>query len=107
MAKSTRIEALHDELETVNREREAFEAEHSERALDLARERNARCTAAVAARGAIAKPAQTKDGRVVTVYDPADLDADTLAILEHMGTPVPPLAEVFPDGVTLLAPVKG
>jgi flagellar motility protein MotE (MotC chaperone) len=90
MAKSTRIETLHDELEAVNREREAFEAEHRERARD-----------------AIAKPAQTKDGRVVTVYDPADLDADTLAILAHMGTPVPPLAEVFPDGVTLLAPVKG
>jgi len=28
------------------------------------------------------------------------LDADTLAALEHMGTPVPPVNEVYPEGVT-------
>lgn len=94
------IDEIHDELEALNREREVQIAEAREKALSLARQRNDLYTAAVAKRDAIAQ-AGIADGRVVQVYDPDLLDAETLAVLEHMGTPVPPVAEVFPGGVTI------
>lgn len=109
MAKQAEIASIHDELESVNREREAFEAEKRAKALDLATKRNLLYREATAKRDAIAQTGYAnvtlEDGRVVQrevrVYDPALLDRETLAILEHMGTPVPPIDEVYPDGVTM------
>lgn len=98
------IDKIHDELEALNRKREAFEAEARAKALDLATKRNLIYREAVAARDAIVQ-AGIASGRVVQVYDPDLLDKETLAVLEHMGTPVPPVDEVFPDGVTI--PGKG
>lgn len=94
------IDELHDELEALNREREASAAEAREKAIFLARRRNELYTDAVAKRDAIAQ-AGIYDGKVVQVYDPDLLDAETLAVLEHMGTPVPPLDELYPDGLEM------
>lgn len=94
------IDTIHDELEALNREREAFEAKARAKALDLAMKRNLIYREAMAARDAIVQ-AGIADGKVVQVYDPDMLDKETLAVLEHMGTPVPPIDEVFPDGVTI------
>lgn len=104
MAKKLEIEAIHDELESVNRSREAFEAEQRAKALDLATKRNLMYREATARRDSIAQAGIHK-GQVVQVYDPDLLDHETLAILEHMGTPVPPLDEIYPDG--LVMPGKG
>jgi hypothetical protein len=94
------IDEIHDELEALNREREAYAAESRERALGLATTRNLMYREAVAKRDAIVQ-AGIADGRVVQVYDPDLLDKETLAVLEHMGTPVPPIDEVFPNGVEI------
>lgn len=94
------IDEIHDELEALNREREASHATGRAKALELAQRRNDLYVAAVAKRDAIVQ-AGIADGKVVQVYDPDLLDADTLAVLEHMGTPVPPVDEVFPHGVTI------
>jgi hypothetical protein len=94
------ITDLHDELEALNREREANAADARERARFLAQRRNQLYVEAVAKREAIVQ-AGIAGGRVVQVYDPDLVDAETLAVLEHMGTPVPPLAEIYPSGVTI------
>lgn len=94
------ITEIHDELEALNREREASAAEAREKALFLARRRNELYVTAVAKRDAIVQ-AGIADGKVVQVYDPDLLDADTLAVLEHMGTPVPPIDAVYPNGVMI------
>jgi hypothetical protein len=91
---------IQDRLDTVNRER--AEAEHAARqeAIALRRQRDDLYLDACRKRDAIGV-AGIANGQVVMVYDPDLLDADTLAILEHMGTPVPPVDEVYPDGVTI------
>lgn len=94
------IDEIHDELEALNREREAQIADGREKALALAKRRNELYTDAIAKRDAIAV-AGIYQGKVVQVYDPDLLDADTLAVLEHMGTPVPPVDELYPDGVVI------
>lgn len=110
-----KIDDVHDELEQLNREREAFEAEARERALGLATTRNLLYREAMAKRdaamigtidpetGAVSNGAiDNRTGRMVVVVDRDKLDKETLAVLEHMGTPVPPLDELFPDGLTYL-----
>lgn len=95
-----KIDEIHDELEALNREREAYAAEARSKAIQLATTRNLMYREATAKRDSIVQ-AGIADGKVVQVYDPDLLDAETLAVLEHMGTPVPPLAAIFPQGVTL------
>jgi hypothetical protein len=96
-----KIDEIHDELEALNREREAYEADARAKAITLATQRNLMYREAVTKRDAIGQAGITADGEIVRVFDPKLLDKDTLAILEHMGTPVPPVDEVFPDGVTI------
>lgn len=94
------IDDLHDELETLNREREVYALAARERALALAKRRNDLYVAAIEKRDAI-RQAGIADGQVVQVYDPDLLDEETLAVLAHMGTPVPALDDVFPNGVVI------
>lgn len=95
---------IQEQLDATNRERAERDAQLRREAIDLRRQRDALYADAVAKRDAIGQ-AGIASGQVVMVYDPDLLDRDTLAILEHMGTPVPPVDEVFPDGVTM--PGKG
>lgn len=104
MAKTPEIVRVHNELEDLNREREAYAAEARNRALDLATKRNLMYREAKEKLAGVKQVGRTPDGAVVDVYDPVLLDDETLAVLEHMGTPVPPVDEVFPGGVTLLVP---
>lgn len=96
------ITALQDQLDATNRERAEAEADLRGRAVKLRQERDALYLEAVTRRDAVGRAAiDNRTGKIVTVYDPDALDKDTLAILAHMGTPVPPVDEVYPDGVTL------
>lgn len=95
------IDKIHDKLEALNRQREQTHAEQRAQALEMAKQRNDLYLAAIGARDAIGRGAiDNRTNQIVTVYDPDLLDKDTLVVLEHMGTPVPPVDEVYPDGVT-------
>lgn len=94
------IKEISEELEAFNRQREETIARDKEKAVAMAKTRNEMYLAACAKRDSI-RQAGIADGEVVYVYDPDLLDADTLAVLEHMGTPVPPINEVYPNGVII------
>lgn len=96
----TGIVGIQDQLDAVNRERAERDAALRREAVDLRTQRDALYAEAVTKRDAIGQAA-IANGRVVTVYDPDRLDVDTLEILAHMGTPVPPIDELYPDGVTI------
>lgn len=94
------ISEVHDELEAFNREREETAAAQKARAVEMAQVRNQMYLDACAKRDSI-RQAGIADGQVVYVYDPDLLDAETLEVLAHMGTPVPPLSEIYPNGVII------
>ena len=95
------IAALQAQIDALNAERAVTEADLRGRAVALRALRDEAYTEACARRDAIGRAAiDTHTGEIVRVFDPALLDADTLAILAHFGTPVPPLADLYPDGLT-------
>lgn len=98
----SRLDQIHDELETLNRSREKAIFEERAKALDLAAKRNAIYVAAMKERDSIVIAGiDNRTGQIVNVYDPDLLDEETLDVLEHMGTPVLPVNELYPDGVTI------
>lgn len=92
------LDRVNAEGDRINAERDRAYNETRDRARELRQERDRLYAEAIRKRDAIGKPAIYASG-IVTVYDPDLLDADTLAVLDLMGTPVPPVDEVYPGGV--------
>lgn len=98
--KKSEFQELSERIDTMNAERDRAFDESRRATRFLSQQKHDMMKEAIAARDAIMQPG-IYEGRIVQVYDPDLLDADTLSVLQEMGTPVLPIEEIFPGGVTI------
>jgi hypothetical protein len=98
--KKADFKELSERIEAMNAERDRVFDESRQATRFLSQQKHDMMKEAIAARDAIMQPG-IYEGRIVQVYDPDLLDEDTLSVLQEMGTPVLPIEEIFPGGVTI------